>query len=71
MLAITANAYEASKVAHENREMKVFSVDEVGVILEKWLNENKVAAEAKSVFPGAVIESITKNQLLLDDEIPF
>ena len=71
VLAITANAYEASKVAHENREMKVFSVDEVGVVLEKWLNENKVVSEAKSIFPGAVIESITKNQLLLDDEIPF
>ena len=71
VLAITANGYEASKVAQENREMKVFSVDEVGVVLEKWLNENKVVGEAKSVFPGAVIESITKNKLLLDDEIPF
>ena len=58
-------------MAHENREMKVFSVDEVGVVLEKWLNENKVVSEAKSIFPGAVIESITKNQLLLDDDIPF
>ena len=74
VLAITANGYEAGKVKQDNREMKVFTVDEVGVILEKWLEENKVKTlvdEAKNVFPGAVVESIVKNQLLLDDEVPF
>lgn len=74
VLAITANGYEAGKVKQDNREMKVFTVDEVGVILEKWLEENKAKTlvdEAKNVFPGAVVESIVKNQLLLDDEVPF
>ena len=74
VLAITANGYEAGKVKQDNREMKVFTVDEVGVILKKWLEENKAKTlvdEAKNVFPGAVVESIVKNQLLLDDEVPF
>jgi len=74
VLAITANGYEAGKVKQDNREMKVFTVDEVGVVLEKWLEENKAKTlvdEAKNVFPGAVVESIVKNQLLLDDEVPF
>ena len=74
VLAITANGYEAGKVKQDNRDMKVFTVDEVGVILEKWLEENKAKTlvdEAKNVFPGAVVESIVKNQLLLDDEVPF
>lgn len=74
VLAITANGYEAGKVKQDNREMKVFTVDEVGVILEKWLEENKAKTlvdEAKNVFPGAVVESIVKNKLLLDDEVPF
>ena len=74
VLAITSNGYEAGKVKQDNREMKVFTVDEVGVVLEKWLEENKAKTlvdEAKNVFPGAVVESIVKNQLLLDDEVPF
>lgn len=74
VLAITRNGYEAGKVKQDNREMKVFTVDEVGVVLEKWLEENKAKTlvdEAKNVFPGAVVESIVKNQLLLDDEVPF
>lgn len=74
VLAITRNGYEAGKVKQDNRDMKVFTVDEVGVVLEKWLEENKAKAlvdEAKNVFPGAVVESIVKNQLLLDDEVPF
>lgn len=74
VLAITRNGYEAGKVKQDNREMKVFTVDEVGVVLEKWLKENKAKTlvdEAKNVFPGAVVESIVKNQLLLDDEVPF
>lgn len=74
VLAITANGYEAGKVKQDNRDMKVFTVDEVGVVLEKWLEENKAKTlvdEAKNVFPGAVVESIVKNQLLLDDEVPF
>jgi hypothetical protein len=74
VLAITANGYEAGKVKQDNREMVVYSVDEVGVVLEKWLEENKAKTlvdEAKNVFPGAVVESIVKNQLLLDDEVPF
>lgn len=74
VLAITRNGYEAGKVKQDNREMKVFTVDEVGVVLENWLEENKAKTlvdEAKNVFPGAVVESIVKNQLLLDDEVPF
>lgn len=74
VLAITRNGYEAGKVKQDNREMTVYTVDEVGVILEQWLKEKKAKAfvdEAKSVFPGAVVESVTKTAKLIDDEIPF
>ena len=74
VLAITANGYEAGKVKQDNREMTVYTVDEVGVILEQWLKEKQAKAfvdEAKNVFAGAVIESVTKTAKLIDDEIPF
>ena len=74
VLAITANGYEAGKVKQDNRKLMVFTVDEVGVVLEKWLKENQsrtLVDEAKDIFPGAVIESIVKNKVLIDDEVPF
>jgi len=74
VLAITANGYEAGKVKQDNREMTVYTVDEVGVILEQWLKEKQAKAfvdEAKNVFAGAVIESVTKTAKLIDDEIPW
>ena len=74
VLAITANGYEAGKVKQDNREMTVYTVDEVGVILEQWLKEKQAKAfvdEAKNVFAGAVVESVTKTAKLIDDEIPF
>jgi len=74
VLAITVNGYEAGKVKQDNREMTVYTVDEVGVILEQWLKEKQAKAfvdEAKNVFAGAVIESVTKTAKLIDDEIPW
>jgi hypothetical protein len=74
VLAITANGYEAGKVKQDNREMTVYTVDEVGLILEQWLKEKQAKAfvdEAKNVFAGAVIESVTKTAKLIDDEIPW
>ena len=75
VLAITANAYEAGKVKQDNREMSVYTVDEVGLILEQWLKEKQAKAfvdEAKSVFQGAVVESVKKRAPVdLDDEVPF
>ena len=74
VLAITANGYEAGKVKQDNREMTVYTVDEVGVILEQWLKEKQAKAfvdGAKNVFSGAVVESVTKTAKLIDDEIPF
>ena len=46
----------------------------VGVVLEKWLQENQsrtLIDEAKDIFPGAAIESIVKGKVLIDDEVPF
>jgi len=74
VLAITANGYEAGKVKQDNREMTVYTVDEVGVILEQWLKEKQAKAfvdGAKNVFSGAVVESVTKTAKLIDDEIPW
>ena len=74
VLAITANGYEAAKVKQDNRKVMVFTVDEVGVVLEKWLQENQsrtLVDEAKDIFPGAAIESIVKGKVLINDEVPF
>jgi len=70
-LAIVANDYEVSRVKRDNREMVVYSVDEIGRLLAAW-DENKTVDAVKAVFPGATVEKVkTKLEKELNDEIPF
>jgi hypothetical protein len=74
VLAITRDEYEAGKVKAENRNMMVYSIGEIAVIIEQWQRDKagQLASAAKEVWPGATVErvSIAKKELI-DDEIPF
>ena len=71
VLAIVPTDYEVSKVKRDNREMVVYSVKEIGRILEDW-EASKPVEEVKHVFDGAVVEKIrTPTEEELNDEIPF
>jgi len=71
VLAIVPTDYEVSKVKRDNREMVVYSVNEIGRILEDW-EASKPVEEVKHVFEGAVVEKIrTPIEEELNDEIPF
>jgi len=71
VLAIVPNDYEVSRVKRDNREMVVYSVDEIGRLLSSW-DENKAVDAVKAVFLGATVEKVkTKLEKELNDEIPF
>ena len=74
VMAITRNGYEAGKVATENRDMVVYSIDEIAVIVSKWRQDKagQITDIAKAMFPGAAVEKV-KTQLAkdLNDDIPF
>lgn len=74
VLAITKNFAEAGKVAKDNRQLVVYSIEEIANIIgsrEKEMTDkiNKI----KDVFPGAAVTSVTpvKQEPLVDDHIPF
>jgi hypothetical protein len=74
VLAITRSNYEAGKVAKENREMVVYSIDEIAAIVSGWRKDKagQVAEMAKEMFPGAAVEKVrTRTEKELNDEIPF
>jgi len=71
VLAIVPNDYEVSRVKRDNREMVVYSVDEIGRLLADW-DASKTVDAVKAVFPGATVEKV-RTQLAkdLNDDIPF
>ena len=71
VIAITATAYEAGKVKRDNREMVVYSVDEIGRIIEGLNKEAPVVDAIKNAFVGAEVVSVKPVPANLDDEIPF
>ena len=71
VIAITATAYEAGKVKRDNREMVVYSADEIGRIIEGLNKEAPVVDAIKNAFAGAEVESVKPVPANLDDEIPF
>ena len=71
VLAITATGYEAGKVKRDNREMVVYSADEVGRIIEGLNKEAPVVDAIKNAFAGAEVQSVKPVPANLDDEIPF
>lgn len=71
VIAITATGYEAGKVKRDNREMVVYSVDEIGRIIEGLNKDAPVVDAIKNAFAGAEVESVKPVPANLDDEIPF
>ena len=71
VIAITSTGYEAGKVKRDNREMVVYSVDEVGRIIEGLNKDAPVVDAIKNAFAGAEVQSVKPVPANLDDEIPF
>jgi len=71
VIAITATGYEAGKVKRDNRDMVVYSVDEIGRIIEGLNKEAPVVDAIKNAFAGAEVQSVKPVPANLDDEIPF
>jgi hypothetical protein len=71
VIAITATGYEAGKVKRDNREMVVYSADEIGRIIEGLNKEAPVVDAIKNAFIGAEVQSVKPVKYDLDDEIPF
>jgi len=74
VIAITRNGYEAGKVKRENRDMVVYSVDEIAQIVANFESDRAgaIAAKVKDTFVGASVERVkTLTEVELNDEIPF
>ena len=71
VIAITATAYEAGKVKRDNREMVVYSADEIGRIIEGLNKDAPVVDAIKNAFAGAEVVSVKPVPANLNDEIPF
>ena len=71
VIAITATGYEAGKVKRDNRDMVVYSVDEIGRIIEGLNKDAPVVDAIKNAFIGAEVQSVKPVKYDLDDEIPF
>ena len=71
VIAITATGYEVGKVKRDNREMVVYSADEIGRIIEGLNKEAPVVDAIKNAFAGAEVQSVKPVPANLDDEIPF
>jgi len=71
VIAITATGYEAGKVKRDNRDMVVYSADEIGRIIGGLNKEAPVVDAIKNAFIGAEVQSVKPVKYDLDDEIPF
>jgi len=70
VLAIVPNSYDAAAVPREGRQVAVYSVDEVGLLIAEHAAA-KMVDKVKDVFPGATVESVSPMAKELNDEIPF
>jgi len=72
VLAVAKTIDEANKAARDNRDMVVYSIDEMARVLCGW-EEFKLATMAKHTFPGAEVVEIRERNTeeLKDDELPF
>ena len=76
VLAIVKTSYDVAKVKRENRDLVVYSADELAMMIAKAEGDKGGAllGKIKDTFPGAVVESVkprTKTEELIDDAIPF
>ena len=71
VLAVCKTKGDCAKVSRDNREMVVYSVDEIGRIIEGLNKEAPVVDAIKNAFIGAEVQSVKPVPANLDDEIPF
>ena len=71
VLAITRTSWDVAKVKKENRDLVVYSAEEVAQIIASLQDQKPVIDDIKQTFPGATIETIKPSIVDLDDEIPF
>lgn len=75
VLAVVRTDYDVAKVKRENRDLVVYSAEELAMIIAKMAAETTpLVDKVKDTFPGAVVESIkpkTETEELLNDNIPF
>jgi hypothetical protein len=74
VLAVTRTITEAGKVARDNRDMVVYSLEELANLLyHKHKDTMAKVDQVKSMFPGAAITKVKPKTTaeLIDDEIPF
>ena len=75
VLAVVRTSYDVAKVKRENRDLVVYSAEELAMMIAKMAADKAPLLEiVKDTFPGAVIEDIkpkTDMDEILNDTIPF
>ena len=72
VLAITKTSWDVAKVKRENRDLVVYSADEVATLIAGFEEKQNTITTIKETFPGAVIEKVLpKGDVPFDDEIPW
>jgi len=72
VVAVVRDVHAVGGIKKEMPDALVYCVQEVAAILAKWSEQNKLVADVKDVFPGAVVSEIKQSMKdKLDDDIPF
>jgi hypothetical protein len=72
VVAVVRDVHAVGGIKKEMPDALVYCVQEVVAILAKWSEQNKLVADVKDVFPGAVVSEIKQSMKdKLDDDIPF
>jgi len=72
VVAVVRDVHAVGGIKKEMPDALVYCVQEVAAILAKWSEQNKLVADVKDVFPGAVVTDVKLTMKdKLDDDIPF
>lgn len=72
VVAVVRDVHAVGGIKKEMPDALVYCVQEVAAIVSKWSEQNKLAADVKDVFPGAVVSEVKPTMKdKLDDDIPF
>ena len=72
VLAITKTSWDVAKVKRENRDLVVYSAEEVATLIAGFEEKQKTLTTIKETFPAAVVEKVLPTgDVPFDDEIPW
>lgn len=72
VVAVVRDVHAVGGIKKEMPDALVYCVQEVAAIVSKWSEQNKLVADVKDTFPGAVVTSVKPTMKdKLDDDIPF